>query len=331
MRTTRVRPMVEGGILSAIAILFALISVYVPFIGVFVNLIWPVPIILLGVRHGYKWSLMATVVSGLLIAILLHPLHAIGVAIGFGLTGIVLGHCFRQNYSPVKSVMLGSVASLASKIIVLAISAVASGINPLADQSEIMSQAVEQAIGIYRSLGMKEEDLAQMTSNMKSMLEMMKLIFPAGFALASVVDTYLNFMVARAVLRKLGHIIPPFPIFRLWKMSPAILYGFILSVLMLYWGKSRELEWLATAGVNLQVATSMLLMLQGMSVAFFFATKHDVPKFIRWVFIAMAFTNGVIMQAVVFTGAIDMAFDFRKIRRPPTPPAADPPDPEKEQ
>ena len=67
MRTTRVQPMVEGGILSAVAILFALISVYVPFIGVFVNLIWPVPIILLGVRHGYKWSLMATVVAGILI------------------------------------------------------------------------------------------------------------------------------------------------------------------------------------------------------------------------------------------------------------------------
>ena len=33
MTTTRVRPMVEGGILSAVAILFALISVYIPFIG----------------------------------------------------------------------------------------------------------------------------------------------------------------------------------------------------------------------------------------------------------------------------------------------------------
>ena len=101
MTTTRVRPMVEGGILSAVAILFALISVYIPFIGAFINLIWPVPIILLGVRHGYKWSMMATAVAGILIAILVHPLHAVAVAIGFGMTGIVLGHCFRKHLSPV--------------------------------------------------------------------------------------------------------------------------------------------------------------------------------------------------------------------------------------
>ena len=123
MTTTRVRPMVEGGILSAVAILFALISVYIPIIGAFINLIWPVPIILLGVRHGYKWSLMATAVAGILIALLVHPLHAVGVAIGFGLTGIVLGHCFRQKYRPVTSVLFGSCASLLSKIVVMGISA----------------------------------------------------------------------------------------------------------------------------------------------------------------------------------------------------------------
>lgn len=36
---------------------------------------------------------------------------------------------------------------------------------------------------------MKEAELNQMAESMKGMLEMMKLILPAGFALASVVDT----------------------------------------------------------------------------------------------------------------------------------------------
>lgn len=316
MSTSRVKPMVEGGILSAVAILFALISVYIPFIGAFVNLIWPVPIILLGVRHGYKWSLMATVVAGILIAILLHPLHAISVAIGFGLTGIVLGHCFRKGYSPVTSVLLGSVASLASKIAVLSITAVVLNINPLADQSEALAKAVEQAISVYRNFGLKEAELAQISESMHGMLSMMKLILPAGFAMASVVDTFLNFLVARAVLRKLGHHIPAFPAFSRWTLSPAILYAFIVSMLMIYWGKSREIEMLATAGLNLQVASSMLLMLQGLSVIFFYAARYGLPKFMRWLFVTLAFTNGFIMQAVVFLGAFEIALDIRKLRRP---------------
>lgn len=320
MQTTRVRPMVEGGILSAVAIIFALISVYIPFIGAFVNLIWPVPIILLGVRHGYKWSLMATVVAGILIAILLHPLHAVGVAIGFGLTGIVLGHCFRKGYSPVTSVLLGSVASLISKIIVLSISAVVLDINPLADHTEAMAKAVEQAINLYRNFGLKEAELAQMSESMKGMLSMMKMILPAGFAMASVVDTYLNFLVARAVLRKLGHHIGAFPAFSVWSFSPKILYAFIISMLCMYWGKSRDLEMVASAGLNLQVISSMLLMVQGISVAFFYAAKYEVPKIIRWIFVTIAFTNGFIMQATVFVGAFDIAMDFRKLRRPLPPP-----------
>ena len=308
--------MVEGGILSAVAILFALISVYIPFIGAFVNLIWPVPIILLGVRHGYKWSLMATVVAGILIAILLHPLHAVTVAIGFGLTGIALGHCFRRNFTPVTSVLLGSVASLLSKVIVFSISAAVLGINPLADHSEAMNRAVEQAINIYRNLGMKEADLAHVTENLKNTLAMMKLIFPAAFAMASVVDTYLNFIVARAVLRKLGHKIAAFPPFSTWNFTGKALLGFILSLLLLYWGKSRNWELVANAGLNLQVTCSMLFIVQGLSVAAFFAARYNVPRFILWVAGVMALTNGFIMQAFVFAGAFDIVFDFRKLRRP---------------
>ena len=77
MSQTRVKPMVESGILSAVAILFAIISAYVPVLGAFINIIWPVPLVLLGVRHGHKWSIMATVVAGLITAMLLHPLHAV--------------------------------------------------------------------------------------------------------------------------------------------------------------------------------------------------------------------------------------------------------------
>lgn len=307
--------MVEGGILSAIAILFALISVYIPFIGAFVNLIWPVPIILLGVRHGYKWSIMATVTAGLLIAILIHPMHAIAVAIGFGMTGIVLGYCFRKNWTPVVSVLLGSVASLCSKIIVLSISAAVLGINPLADHSEAMNKAVEQAIALYRNFGMKESDLEQVAEGMKGMLAMMKLILPAGFALASVVDTYLNFLVSRAVLRKMGHQIGTFPEFRRWNFTVYVLYAFILSVLLLYWGKSREIELLATAGLNLQVVSSILLMIQGMAVVFFHGQKREMPRLILWLFVFMVFTNNLIMQIIVFTGAFDIAFDFRRLKK----------------
>ena len=89
---------------------------------------------------------------------------------------------------------------------------------------------------------------------------------------------------------------------------------------MLYWGKSREIEMLATAGINLQVVSSLLLAVQGLAVAMFYAKKRDVPRIITSIFILMVFTNNFIMQIVVFIGAFDIVFDFRKLRRPLPPP-----------
>jgi uncharacterized protein YybS (DUF2232 family) len=60
----------------------------------------------------------------------------------------------------------------------------------------------------------------------------------------------------------------------------------------------------------------MLLMVHGLSVAFFFAAKYEIPKFLRWVLIFLVFTNGFILQATVFAGAFDIAFDFRKLKQP---------------
>ena len=71
MQLARTRSLVEGGILSAMAIVFALISVYIPVLGMFVNLVWPVPIVLLGVRHGFRWSFLCLAVSGVVMAILI--------------------------------------------------------------------------------------------------------------------------------------------------------------------------------------------------------------------------------------------------------------------
>ena len=46
--------MVEAGILAAIAIVFAIISMYVPVIGSFINFLWPLPIAL---RYAQRTAL----------------------------------------------------------------------------------------------------------------------------------------------------------------------------------------------------------------------------------------------------------------------------------
>ena len=314
MRQTRVRPMVEGGLLAAIAIIFAIISAYLPVIGPFVNLLWPVPIILLGVRHGYKWSIMATVVAGIIIAMLLQPMEAVSVVVGFGLIGIVLGYAFRMEFSPMKTMLWGSLASLLSNVAVLSIGAAVTGINPFSMDNDVMAKLIEQGVEFYRSMGMAEDQLAKMTEFMKTMIDLVKVILPAGFIMASVVTTYFNFVIAKTVLKKLGHRISDFPPFKSWTVPDYVVYFFALGLVMIYWGKSRDITVMYHIGMNLQVMASMLLFIQGLSLFNFIVDKYNLSRMVRGIILFLILTNGFLSQIVIFAGAADAIIDYRRLR-----------------
>ena len=109
--------MVESGILAAIAIVMALISMYVPVAGVFVNFVWPLPIIICGMRHGMKWSLMSLAVAGIIVAIIISPLQAFFLVAIFGLMGIVLGECMRRRMPPMRLMFFGSIGAVVALIL----------------------------------------------------------------------------------------------------------------------------------------------------------------------------------------------------------------------
>ena len=91
--------MVEAGILAAVAIVMALISMYVPVLGAFVNFVWPLPIVICGCRHGLKWSIMTLLVATVIIAMIISPINAFFLAAIFGLLGLILASCaaFQHN------------------------------------------------------------------------------------------------------------------------------------------------------------------------------------------------------------------------------------------
>ena len=314
-RQNQIKPMVEAGVLAGIAIMFAFISAYLPVVGSFIHLIWPVPIILLGVRHDVKWSVMATIVAGILIAILLHPLHAVSVVVGFGLTGVTLGYALRQQFPPAKTLLWGSAAAMVSTAAVITIGLVVLGTNPIQLQQEAMGKAMGQAIDFYRQMGMKEEDLQRTAQTMDSVMGMMKVVLPAGFALASVIIAYINLAVAKRVLRKLGHFVEPFPPFRQWQMPKLSLYGFIVGVLAMYWGHTRELSLLYNTGANLQMVATVFLIIQGLAVFYFLADKYNLSRIIRGIILFLVLTNGIMLQVILFAGAFDMAFSYRAKQR----------------
>lgn len=73
MKPTNTKALVEGALLAAINIVLSIMALYMPILGSFATLVWPVPIVILGIRHGLRTSILATAVAGIIVAILSGP------------------------------------------------------------------------------------------------------------------------------------------------------------------------------------------------------------------------------------------------------------------
>ena len=313
MNNKGLRPITEGGILTAIAVIFALAGTYMPFIGIFASLFWPVPIAVLGVRHGYKWSIMATVVAAVLIAVLVHPLQAVTIAIGLGLVGIVFGYSFRAGDKPIKIVALGTFASLISNIAVIFIGAALTGINPLGDTEQLKS-IMNEAIGFYQQFGIQGAQLDNLKKTLDVMMLMLRVALPALLLISALFNAAINFWLIRKILNRFGSKQCGFPPFADWQVPPFFSWLLIGSVLLLWVGEAQGLSITKDIAINFLIASAIALFVQGVALLWFVFAKYNVNKLFRAIILLLVFFNGFFTQLVVFIGVFDAIFDYRRFK-----------------
>lgn len=312
MENRRVKPMVEGGILAAIAVAMSLISLYVPIIGSFMALILPLPIIVLVVRHGVRWGIMSTVIAGVLISMLISPLQAISIVVVCGFIGVVLGYTYRKGYSAVRCLTIGSVSAIASILVVFAVSLLFINVNPMNIQMDMMQQAFEESLAVYRSSGMSETEIADISGKFQAGLDTVKQLVPVTVVLAGLFETYINFIVAGVVLRRVGHMnIVTMPPFKEWKLPWGLVYIYAFSLIGMYWGSSREIEVLLQVSMNFNMFASILSFIQGLAILFYMADRYQLSNFLRGIILILILTSGL-FQVVALIGLFDIIFDYRK-------------------
>jgi uncharacterized protein YybS (DUF2232 family) len=310
--------MVEAGVLSAVAVVFAVINLYIPLLGIFLNVFWPVPLVLLGVRHGLKWSALALASSALILAIIVNPLQSLLQAAGLGGIGLVLGWSLNKGNPPVMTLGFGAAASLLSKILVIALLFLFAGGNPFDLGPETIAKAVSDTMELYRSFGMSDAELAQIKPIVESTLNMMKLILPAGIVFAAFFDAYANLWLARAILGRLGTFTPGLPEFKNLLLHQHFLLFYGVSLLLTALLKNQPDSLFYQASVNANFIMAMPILLQGIAVAWSFSYRKNWPGISRWLLVSMLILLQPVSIVVIFLGMADFVFDFRKLRPPRT-------------
>ena len=311
--------LVEAGILAAIAVIFSLVGMYVPFLSLFTNILWPLPIILCGRRCGFKWSLLALLVAGLIVAALISPLHALSEVVVLGIIGLTMGECMRRQFSPLKILLLGSIAAFISFLLSIAIGYLLMQINVLEVFKQSMEEAFTMTEDIYRYIGIGAGQMEQMQEQTKQMLKMIMLILPGAMLMSAPVTVLANYWAARKVLSRLGDYYPWFPPFRTWMLPKWVLAPYGVALALLFFQKNQQEGLLYATGFNIFVVSNVLLIIQAMSLLYWYVKEKNKPKWMFSLGFTLLFVSQLFSQLAVMAGAYDLIFDFRKLRKRPQP------------
>jgi uncharacterized protein YybS (DUF2232 family) len=312
MDSHRITPLTEGGLLAALTVVIAIASVYVPLVGPFIALLWPLPLAVLVLRHGMRQGFMAMLVAGAALAMLIEPMIALRLAAAYGPLGLMLGYGYRKGLSGLKLFPLAFLAAVAGELVVLGLIFAVFGNNPFAMLMDGLKSAFDSTFALYEQAGMPAEEIEAGRAQIDTGLLLMSQLGPLLIVLLGLLDAGAAFFFGGKILHRLGHEVPQLPPFADWRLPKAFAYLFGFAMVGLYWGGTRQIEWLYQAALNADMLALFAGLIQGLALMAAVMNKFKVNGFWRWLFYILILINGLFAQILAFTGLFDMVFDYRR-------------------
>ncbi len=298
----RIRPLVEGAFLGALVLVLSFFSLYVPFSALIITFIWPVPIIVLGVRHGMKLAIMSTVVVAILSGILFHPFLLLMTLLGFGFVGVIIGGSLEEGFAPVKTLSLGAGASFFSQLLLLWLGVRVMGFHPL----EEMERAFEQVLTLYANLGVSTDMIQQLDTMLAEQMNLILFLFPAFFLISALVTTTGTYYVSCQVLKKLGHQVSFLKPFHQWRFPRQLGLFFVLTFVLSLFYEHPVLN-------NMLVVLLFLFFIQGLSVSYALIKNYIGGKWpLLLLLVLFLFLSFIVLQLLIIIGLADMGLNLRE-------------------
>ncbi|NLA13781.1 MAG: DUF2232 domain-containing protein [Tissierellia bacterium] len=316
-RNLKTSNITESAMITGILVIIAYLSSFITLLMFF----YPTPAIILGKRKGLKYSLLSLIASDLIISMLLGLQTGLVFLILYTPMALALTYGVCRNEEANKTILFGSAAYMISFVLYILLLNYIMGINFIERIAEIYEQSFETTRGLFNNIPdqLRTEQIEQYINDIEKMAPMMNYIvtnvFPAVLIVASVVTSYINYMVASKfavrfsinVKQHEGIAYFSFPRNFMISMAGLLLLSFLLRLLNINVGIIQ---------MNLFIIVFMAMLLQGVAVLKFFVDKSRMGKFARnllLVFIVLMSINFSIAYAVI--GLIDLTVNLRKINR----------------
>lgn len=299
--------------------LFTLIPVFDPVRGLIFSIIAPAPLVVLGAKHPWRYSLT---VLGCEIAVLFFWQGA-GIfftVFYYGLAPLVMAQAIRLRYTIARTVTWTVVIPCGPNMLLLL------GYSMVAQESPVtlIERTVESLLQVAQERmplpdappGEAEGPEGDMTSAVKSMSQMILMILPAMMVMNFLFTNVVNYLLVRWYFRRNQ---PPFAIdpadLGAWHLADHVVWVFLTSGIMVMLPSTL----LNVVGWNVFILTLALYLLHGIAITVFWLRRLPLPTSGRLVVVVVAFlfVGPLFMLMCMAAGLFDIWLDFRRQRQQP--------------
>jgi len=313
---------VEAGLITGIIVVLMLITGYIPILNIVSTLLLPLPVTVLALRRGYKLSLLSLIIGTILVSMVYDPITAVQSAVTFGFLGISLAYCIKNEKSFGETIIVMTLAASAASVLSVVIYSsliLKDGVKGLYSQAaNVITMFKDSYEGMKKTLGTNNLN----SSAIKQYDEMFKIMTPEFLIkmflgclfVYSLITSYVNYIVAEKVLKRLKYEVKEPTPFRLINFDAKL--G--LAVVIIMFAGSILAKYKIPAGEYMYSSANYVLMfiliVQGISViTYLLLEKLKMPK--AGVIAIIVLGISIIGSIAVYIGLADLIFDIRKINK----------------
>lgn len=310
----KTRSLTEGAMLGAITVLVAILGEY---IGI-PSIIVPIPLMLLVYRQGLQHGILAAVAAAFISSFVAGHVFSGLTIIIWGFVGVAVGMALRERFSFSKLMLVGIVSNLVVIGLNVMLYSLIIGGNILTDMLAMFSESIDQAIKVSESMGVTGEALQQYEALKSFVPTVLRVGLPTMLIVYAVSMSYIILAIGRTILKRLGDTTTPWVIpFSQWRLPGyfGLLFAFGLVVTTL--AQTMVLpSWLQFIGLNSFLLSFYSYLVAGVSLAWYYFQKKNIPTFVRVLFVFMLFTMQLLLMVMIMLTLADGIFDFRRVRTP---------------
>ena len=285
----------RAALMTALTVTLALISLFVPLLSLPASLVWALPTVILGTRVGsIKFAALSLVACTVLLTFAAGPIIAGALVLSSGVAALSLSFCLNCGKSSVATLFWTTLTSVVGKAAAFFLLYILAGKN-------VLAEAATTAESAFAILGQNSGDI---------LFHLMPLII----VLMAFLETIVNFCLATRILRQMGVMpsLAKLPPFAEWKLPVYILYFFVLSIIGIYWGTTRDITLLHDVSLNIYLGTLLAGITEGAALIVCAAKHFSVRKIWLVLIFIVIFCSGLLTMVLAFTGLFDMYFDYRR-------------------